>query len=410
MKKSIVSLIISLLPLYSFAETIEVEGFFYNIFSGSIDAEVTENPNKYSGDIVIPETFSYKGKRYKVRSIGKNAFRLCENLSSVVMPNCVKTIERWAFCDSGIKSIFFSSNLSRIEQEAFNGCKKLEEINLPEELITIDVGAFAYCESLKSLVIPPNVASIGAGAFKECSGLKSITVNETNKVYDSRNNCNAVIYSSNGTLIIGCESTIIPNDVVVIGDLAFCGCKNLTSISIPDGVTNISKGAFTWSGLTSIDIPNSVTRIGEFAFQSCKKLLSVTIPEKVAVIDEVAFSSCDTLQTLTFLGKDTYIGKCAFADCSQLKDVYIRSPYKLFIGEDAFENCYYHSVLHVQKEILDSYKNDNNWKYSFDDIIAIGSENNSNSTVLLLGGSILLLLIFIFYKKKKKSHKVSDTL
>lgn len=404
MKKSIVSLIISLLPLYSFAETIEVEGFFYNIYSGSIDAEVTENPNKYSGDIVIPETFSYKGKRYKVTSIGKNAFRLCENLSSVVMPNSVTTIDRWAFCDSEMKSIILSSNLSKIEQEAFNGCKKLEEINLPEKLITIDVGAFAYCESLKSLVIPQNVMSIGAGAFKECSGLRSITVDKENKVYDSRNDCNAVILSSNNTLVVGCASTLIPKDILIIGDMAFCGCKDLTSISIPNGVTIICKGAFTWSGLTSVDIPNSVTRIGEFAFQSCKKLLSITIPESVTVIDEVAFSACDTLQTLTILGNDTHIGKCAFADCFQLRDVYIHSQYKLYIGEDAFENCYHHSVLHVKKEMLNSYKNDDNWKYSFDDIIAIGTENDSNSTSIILGISVLLLMVFVFYKKIKNNN------
>lgn len=404
MKKSIVSLIISLLPLYSFAETIEVEGFFYNIYSGSIDAEVTENPNKYSGDIVIPETFSYKGKRYKVTSIGKNAFRLCENLSSVVMPNSVTTIDRWAFCDSEMKSIILSSNLSKIEQEAFNGCKKLEEINLPEKLITIDVGAFAYCESLKSLVIPQNVMSIGAGAFKECSGLRSITVDKENKVYDSRNDCNAVILSSNNTLVVGCASTLIPKDILIIGDMAFCGCKDLTSISIPNGVTIICKGAFTWSGLTSVDIPNSVTRIGEFAFQSCKKLLSITIPESVTVIDEVAFSACDTLQTLTILGNDTHIGKCAFADCFQLRDVYIHSQYKFYIGEDAFENCYHHSVLHVKKEMLNSYKNDDNWKYSFDDIIAIGTENDSNSTSIILGISVLLLMVFVFYKKIKNNN------
>ena len=404
MKKSIVSLIISLLPLYSFAETIEVEGFFYNIYSGSIDAEVTENPTKYSGDIVIPETFSYKGKRYKVTSIGKNAFGLCENLSSVVMPNSVTTIDRWAFCDSEMKSIILSSNLSKIEQEAFNGCKKLEEINLPEKLITIDVGAFAYCESLKSLVIPQNVMSIGAGAFKECSGLRSITVDKENKVYDSRNDCNAVILSSNNTLVVGCASTLIPKDILIIGDMAFCGCKDLTSISIPNGVTIICKGAFTWSGLTSVDIPNSVTRIGEFAFQSCKKLLSITIPESVTVIDEVAFSACDTLQTLTILGNDTHIGKCAFADCFQLRDVYIHSQYKLYIGEDAFENCYHHSVLHVKKEMLNSYKNDDNWKYSFDDIIAIGTENDSNSTSIILGISVLLLMVFVFYKKIKNNN------
>ena len=246
--------------------------------------------------------------------------------------------------------------------------------------------------------------SIGAGAFKECSGLRSITVDKENKVYDSRNDCNAVILSSNNTLVIGCASTIIPQDIMIIGDLAFCGCKDLASISIPNGVTNISKGAFTWSGLTSVDIPNTVTRIGEFAFQSCKKLLSITIPESVTVIDEVAFSACDTLQTLTILGNDTHIGKCAFADCFQLRDVYIHSQYKLYIGEDAFENCYHHSVLHVKKEMLNSYKNDDNWKYSFDDIIAIGTENDSNSTSIILGISVLLLMVFVFYKKIKNNN------
>lgn len=405
MKKSVLFLIINLLSLSSFAEKVEVEGFFYNVYSGSFDAEVTENPNKYSGEIVIPETFTYSGKRYKVTAIGENAFRLCDDLSSVVMPNSVVQIERRAFCDSeNLKTVSLSSNLKRIEQEAFNGCKKLGDIILPENLSIIDVSAFAYCESLKSLVIPPNVISIGAGAFKMCSGLRSIRVDKVNNVYDSRNDCNAVILSSNNTLVVGCASTIIPKDIMIIGDMAFCGCKDLASISIPNGVTNICKGAFTWSGLTSVDIPNSVTRIGEFAFQSCKKLLSVTIPESVTFIDEVAFSSCDTLQSLTILGNDTHISKCAFADCSQLRDVYIHSSYKLYLGEDAFENCYFRSVLHVQKEILDSYKNDNNWKYSFDNIVAIGSENDSSSTSLILGISVLLLLFFAFFKIIKKNN------
>ena len=310
-----------MLPLLSFAEKIEVEGFFYNIYSGCIEAEVTENPNKYSGEIVIPERFLYRGKQYKVTTIGENAFRLCDDLSTVVLPNSVIQIERWAFCDcENLKTVSFSNNLTRIKQEAFNGCKKLSEIILPEKLSIIDVSAFAYCESLKSLVIPPNVMSIGGGAFKECSGLRSITVDKDNKVYDSRNDCNAVILSSNNTLVVGCASTLIPKDIMTIGDMAFCGCKDLTSISIPNGVTNICKGAFTWSGLTSVDIPNSVTRIGEFAFQSCKNIKSFTIPESVTVIDEVAFSGCDSLKTITILGKDTYIGDGAFASSPVLRD------------------------------------------------------------------------------------------
>lgn len=393
-----------MLPLLSFAEKIEVEGFFYNIYSGCIEAEVTENPNKYSGEIVIPERFLYRGKQYKVTTIGENAFRLCDDLSSVVLPNSVIQIERWAFCDcENLKTVSFSNNLTRIKQEAFNGCKKLSEIILPEKLSIIDVSAFAYCESLKSLVIPPNVMSIGGGAFKECSGLRSITVDKDNKVYDSRNDCNAVILSSNNTLVVGCASTLIPKDIMTIGDMAFCGCKDLTSISIPNGVTNICKGAFTWSGLTSVDIPNSVTRIGEFAFQSCKNIKSFTIPESVTVIDEVAFSGCDSLKTITILGKDTYIGDGAFASSPVLTDVYIMSPYKLHIGKDAFEYDSSPMTLHVNKEVLNDYKNDNNWKYTFDNIVAIGSENSLGSTWIALGVIIVLAILMLVYKLRNSS-------
>ena len=113
MKKVFLSLIICLLPISLFAEKIVVDGIFYNIYSGSFDAEVTETPNKYSGDIIIPETFSYKGNRYKVTSIGENAFRLCNDLSSVVIPNSVIQIEKWAFCDSeNLKIVSFSTNLT----------------------------------------------------------------------------------------------------------------------------------------------------------------------------------------------------------------------------------------------------------------------------------------------------------
>lgn len=402
MKKSIISLIISLLPLFSFAEKVEVEDFFYNIYYGSLDAEVTNNPNKYSGNIVIPETFTYNGKRYKVTTIGDNAFRHCDSLYSVVIPNSVVQIRSCAFCDSkNLKTVSFSSNLKRIYQEAFNGCEKLCNIVLPEILSIIDGSAFAYCESLKSLVIPPNVISIAAGAFKGCSGLRTIKVDQANNVYDSRNDCNAIIHTADNTLIVGCANTIIPKDIIVIDGFAFCGCTDLAGISIPNGVTTICRGAFSESGLISVDIPNSVTHIGEFAFQSCKKLLSVTIPESVTVIDEVAFSSCDTLQSLTILGNGTHISKWSFAECHQLKDVYIYSPYKLYIGEDAFENCSYSSVLHVKKEILDSYKDDNNCKYSFDNIVAIGSENDSYSTILILGGGTTSVAFRLLQEKKE---------
>jgi hypothetical protein len=114
-------------------------------------------------------------------------------------------------------------------------------------------------------------------AFSGCSGLKSIVVEEANTVYDSRNNCNAIIKTSTNTLIIGCKNTHIPNSVLSIGHWAFRDCTSLTSIIIPNSVTSIRGGAFYGcSRLTSISIPSSVWyMIGNGAFFGCSSLTTI---------------------------------------------------------------------------------------------------------------------------------------
>ena len=111
------------------------------------------------------------------------------------------------------------------------------------------------------------MTEIGSQAFWKCSNLERIKVNENNKVYDSRENCNAIIEKSSNTLIAGCKNTKVPSGVTKIGDGAFEGCSGLTSITLPGSVKEISYRAFgDCSGLTSITLPESVTKIGDGAF------------------------------------------------------------------------------------------------------------------------------------------------
>ena len=272
----------------------EVNGICYNITSSkNKTVEVTNSGKVIVGDITIPEIVYYNDIDYKVTrigeqafvgaefttinlpnslvSIGRYAFMGCDLMTSLVIPNSVKTIEREAFyyCKS-LTSITLSENLTEIGHYAFENCLGLTTITLPNSLISLGTCVFIRCRNLTSITIPKNVTNIGYGIFSVCPNLKSVIVDEDNKVYDSREGCNAIIESASNTLIAGCVATNIPESVTSIGESAFRNCI----------------------GITSIIIPNSVTSIGIEAFISCSDLISITIPNSIVDIEERAFEYC----------------------------------------------------------------------------------------------------------------------
>ena len=222
-----------------------IEGIKYLLEEETLTAEVIKNPNGYRGNIIIPETIVFNEVTYRVTSVGKQAFGNCFSLTSVVIPNSVTSIGRDAFwgCDS-LKSIVISNGVTSIGKAAFMDCDSLNSIVIPDGVTSIEESAFCGCKSLTSIVIPDSVTSIGEEAFMGCSSLTSIVVAEGNTVYDSREQCNAIIHTATNTLISGCQNTIIPDSVKSIGDYAFYYCSSLTSIVIPDSVTSIGEAAF----------------------------------------------------------------------------------------------------------------------------------------------------------------------
>ena len=225
----------------------------------------------FEGELVVP-----KG----VEHIAESAFNSCKAIS-IHISDSVTSIGCNAFRNSrSLTSITIPNSVTSIGDHALAYCTRLTSITIPNSVTSIGEEALAYCTRLTSVRIGNSVTSIGSAPFLGCCELTDIVVEEGNIMYDSRNNCNAIIEKSSNILVAGCKNTMIPNSVTNIGDYAFAYCKSLTSVRIPNSVTCIGDGAFTFCyGLTSVVIPNSVTCIGDDAFERCESLTSIIIPK-----------------------------------------------------------------------------------------------------------------------------------
>lgn len=252
-----------------------VDGICYNIVdeNGTKCAQVTQGADRqpgYNGRIVIPETVTYQGVSYKVTSIDDLSFYDYDDLTSVVLPN----------------------SLTTIGSEAFYGCKNLTAIELPESLTKIDSNAFTDC-GFTSIHIPKNVTSLYRNVFSKCSKLRTITVDPANTVYDSRDNCNAIINKEDESIVTGCMNSFVPSGVFHIDPYAFSGCIGLTHLDLPSGFSIINFGAFYGcENLATISFPSAVWHVGDQAFADCKSLTSIHIPKRLTSIGENPFEGC----------------------------------------------------------------------------------------------------------------------
>ncbi len=265
-------------------------------------------------------------------SIGKEVFIDCESLESITvskentkyysMNNCLIEIESNKLI-LGCKNSIIPDGVASIGEDAFKGCIGLTKVNIPDTVTAIGNYAFYGCRSLTILTIPEKVKDIGRGVIGECDLLAILLVAEKNTVYHGEANC--VIETESKTLILGCKTSVIPDDgsVTSIGDYAFISCKRLEKLIIPEGITSIGNHSLQWCNkLQSVTLPDSVNFIGEYAFYGCRYLTAVDIPDGVTFISEFAFDSCSSIESVTLPASVTSICRYAFSWCKSLKNIY----------------------------------------------------------------------------------------
>ena len=300
-KKAFLSALLVLLVLTGRAQTaFTVDDLNYQVNPDGVSVTLTGHVDGYNatGELNIPASVSYQGNDYAVTTIGNSAFLYYFYLTSLTIPNSVTTIEdgAFAYCSGFTGDLIIPNSVTTIGESAFFTCYSFDgDLVIGNSVTVIGDYAFDDCNGLHGVLhIPSNVESIGTSSFRYCE-FSGMTVDPENPVFDSRDNCNAIIRTSTNELVTGCINTVIPNTVTSIGENAFCGLSGLTSIDIPESVTSIGAGAFSFCfDLTGdLTIPNSVTTIGSGAFFQCSGFDGLlTIGESVTFIGDYAFRQC----------------------------------------------------------------------------------------------------------------------
>lgn len=283
---------------------VEIDQIFYRLDLDEMTASVI-NANEKIESAIILNRVNYEDNSYAVTLIGRQAFKGCNKLKSVVIPN-------------GIKEIGY---------ESFYMCSSLNDVEIPNSVIKIDAYAFCICTTLSSVKLPSYLIEIGNNAFKSCKSLKRVDIENL------RAWCNVKLNGSYSNPIYVANADLYENNSLI---------ENLV---IPEGITHILQQFMGCNSIKTVNIPSYISKIGYEAFYGCQNLEIVTIDNGVEELADWSFAYCPQLKII---------------------NVFSVTP-PLVIAENSPVGTFFMSypeymTLHVPKGTKETYEKTDGWK------------------------------------------------
>ena len=262
--------------------------------------------------------------------------------TAYTIPSTVATIGDLAFEDCTLGSVTIPTSVKVIGSYSFENCSFLTGIIIPGSVTSIGNDAFALCSGLSAVNIPASVTMLGAVPFANCGNMTAITVDAGNPAFSG---VNGILYNKAGTTLVEFPGGVhgnfaIPDGIGDIGPQAFGGCQ-LTSVAIPESVTNLEIDAFFNStALAAVTMVNGLASIGDGAFEDSYALTNFTIPTTVTNIGFAAFLGCSALTKAVIPASVTSMADYTFAYCGNLVTAYFEGDappgdYSAFSGDNA---------------------------------------------------------------------------
>ena len=283
-------------------------------------------------------------------SIGVQAFVLT-NITSIAIPDSVETIGRIAFtrCDS-LVSVSIGSGIESIGESAFAECGQLSSITLPDKAISYGDYVFQKCQSLKGTAfLPSAMKEIPKGIFNKAgilsitwpSGVTSIGESAFADCKITQAHIPSTVKTISRAAFAECAELTeasLPTGLTSVGISLFAGCSKLSALVLPDDMTEIPEFMFNGTAIRTLALPDHVTKLKDYAFKDCASLVSVDL-NKVQSLGYGAFYGCSKLQSIDIPATITALQPYTFGECAALSSVTIRAQNLSMMGEFLFSGC-----------------------------------------------------------------------